>query len=306
MFRKDAQLLRQTSLDFQAADGDIVRIANVFSRIKNWWKSKFDSDFARNQETVGEAYEDIKGPMGELRKNLEELDAGFKSQDPEQVQKVVEKTPEVIEQVTSEMKKLKEKIEDYDAHVTKTLVEQNGYVHKDYEKNPEEKQAMWKMLPEEFRNEIPIEQPINQPLSEFDWYKDFTPEDLRITEEAAKGVRRELKKGLMTDLRFFITEEEINEIIASGFPVFLRNLQEEIVNQSTLVQVNFGQASKKIERRITNQMQVFVNPGNVVLPYKEGLDIIVSIPHANFVRSLHTSTWKKKEVGASFYWNGFH
>ena len=97
MNRDDLQLLRHAALELQGSGDDLVRVAGVVQRVKNWWKARFSKEFAKRQERVEEAYDNMKGPLSELISQLKEMDKAFQSQDPDAVAQLVGKVVSSLE-----------------------------------------------------------------------------------------------------------------------------------------------------------------------------------------------------------------
>ena len=285
MNRDDIQLLRHAALELQEDGDDLIRVAGVVQRIKNWWKAKFNKEFAQRQEKVEQAYDGMKGPLSELIGQLQEMDKAFKGQDSDTVAQLVGTVPGTIARVTRDMGKLSREMRAADAMVPVSYVDDKGqevaagtldWTARGYTKNKELIHRMWELLPEEFRK-IPIGQRINRPITEFSWFSHYSPNSITVSSKVYAETKGQFEAGLK---KAGVADQIIDRVIQYGFDDFIDNLKTAIINDSTLVQVNFPGVSKDITRRPTNQMMVDVQPGYVSVPVGDS-EILV---HVGMVR----------------------
>jgi hypothetical protein len=289
MNREDLQLLRYAALELQADSTDLVKVAGIIQRIKNWWKAKFNPDFAQQQEQVEQAYDEMKGPLGELIGQLKQLDKSFQGQDVDSIARLVGEVPAIISKVTKDMGNLKQKMLDANKAVPESYVNEKGEeiasgdlsrVMKGFHKDPRVLGGSWDLLPEEFRNEIPIAQVIDKPLSSFSWYKQYSPE-IRIN----TNVYNKTKDALINNLsRLFdktgrFSGQELISKIDSGFDKFMDNLQDAIFNKGIIHKVNFSRPSESVKNRINNQMKLEVIIPDIPFPFGDS-EILI---HTNIV-----------------------
>jgi hypothetical protein len=270
MDHKDLQLLRFAALDLQANGGDLVCVAGIIQRLKNWIKAKTNPDFNRQLPAVAEAYDEMKGPLGELIGELKNLDRAFKSQDVDTVARLVGEVPAIISKVTREMGGLKQKMLEANSAVPNKYVNENGEeiasedlsrVRKGYRKNKDVLGRSWDLLPEEFRKEIPISQRIGQPLKNFSWYRNgYSAESIYAKEGAKLGVKKELIRTIMSEISStnFKDQEEVVRLVDMGFEQFLKDLKISIYDQGILYKVDYADPSGPVEQRVNNQMQLQV------------------------------------------------
>lgn len=285
MNESDLQLLRHAALELQEDGDDLVRVAGIIQRIKNWWKAFTDKKYRQQQEIVEDSYHNLKGPLSELIGQLSEMDKAFKSQDPETVAQLVGQVPGTIARVTRDMGKLSKEMRAADAMIPVSYVDDKGHelspgsaewVTKGYGKNKELVQKLWERLPEEYRNEIPVGQPINRPMSDFSWFARYDPSQIIISENVIHKTREEqFRHGLeLANPRLY--DEQIDEIIDYSYNDFLENLKVAILNDGILERVDFPGISKDITHRPSNQMLTTVNPGFVKVPYR-GFEFSVKV-----------------------------
>lgn len=286
MNKNDLQLLRTAALELQESRTDLVRVASIVQQIKNWWKARFSKEFAERQDQVEEAYVEMKGPLNELIGQLTTIEKAFKSQDPDTVAKLVGTVPATIAQVTKDMNILNQRMQAADSAIPVSYIDENGqelsggnlsWMTSGYKKNKELVQKMIELLPEQFQ-QIPIGQKINKPITDFEWFAQYEPYQVIISNEVARYAQLELKKALV---RGNIEPEIADNIIENGFVKFIENLKVAIIKQSILLQVNFPDVSSKITHRRINEMLVDVQPGYVALPVMS-YDFFIHVGLASF------------------------
>lgn len=271
MNNNDLQLLRTAALELQESGDDLVRVAGIVQRIKNWWKARFSREFAQRQEKVEEAYSDMKGPLTDLIKQLTEMDTAFKSQDPDAIAQLVGSVPGTIARVTRDMGNLSKEMRAADATIPVTYVDEEGnevsgdnlsWTTSGYQKDRKVVEKLWEQLPEQFQ-QIPIGRRVNQPITDFEWFSNYDPSQVFISTRVYEDTKAEVQKALE---RGKVEPELAELIIMYGFDDFIENLKVAIIQNSILLQVRFPDVSAKITHRRTNEMLVDVQPGFVALP----------------------------------------
>lgn len=274
MNRQDLQLLRRAALDLQANNHDLVRVAGIVQRIKNWWKAKFNPEFSERQEKVEVAYDAVKEPLQELIGQLKELDNAFRAQDPDTVARLVSQVPEVISKMTKDMGKLSIEMKKTDALIPVSYVDDQGrelsnerleWITKGYKSHKTLLDKLKSYLPEEYQ-QIPLEQPINKPITEFSWFTRYKPDNINISNAVKQKTLEMLNMAI--SLKTELTDDIANAII-NGLDEFINNLKTEILQNSKLLRVDFPDISKKVTHRPPNEMLVAVSPGFVLLPVKD-------------------------------------
>ena len=272
MNREDIQLLRQAAFELQEDSTDIVRVAGVVQRIKNWWKAKFNPNFAERQDHVEEAYDEMKGPLTELIGQLQQLDKAFQSQDPDTVAKLVGQVPAVISRVTKDMGNLKKEMEAADALVPVEYRDSKGNlltnesltrVMKGYKQHGPLRQKLIEFLPPEFVKEIPLGKRIDKKITDFSWFKRYAPEQIVFT-----GNARNTTKTKLQTFFGFLSPTTV-ETLMGGYEEFEDNLKEAILQNSIVQMVDFANISKKITQRTVGEMHVRLMVGPVNLPFND-------------------------------------
>lgn len=291
----DIQLLRHAALELQGNSQDIVKVAGIIKRIKNWWKARFNPEFAKQTAIVEEAIGDTKGPLSQLISELKEFDTAIQNHDPDTVAQLVGRIPGTIAQVTKDMATLQQKLKAADMVIPTTYVDQEGneiapenlsWVQKGYKKDRALMEKLWEALPEKFRDEIPIGKTINKPLSSFGWYQDYRPEDISISQTVYANLKVALLQGTKS--------LKINKHILRGFDDFINNLKTTIIEKGILANVRFPKVSEQVRHRPSNQMVLDVRVGNVPFPIGDA-EIFFNIPKVT-LNDLGTGVYPTKKL----------
>jgi hypothetical protein len=271
MNKQDLQILRTAALELQESGDDLVRVAGIVQRMKNWWKARFSKEFAERQGKVEEAYTGMKGPLTDLINQLTEMDKAFKSQDPDTIAQLVGTVPATIAQVTRDMGNLSKEMRAADAAIPVTYIDESGneisgdnlsWMTSGYQKDKNLINKMWEQLPAQFQ-QIPIGQRVNQPITDFEWFANYDPSQIYISNSVYEDTKAEMRKALE---RGHLEPDVADLVITYGFDDFIENLKVAILHNSVLLQVRFPDVSAKITHRRVNEMLVDVQPGFVALP----------------------------------------
>jgi hypothetical protein len=260
MQHDDLQILRYAALELQANGGDLIRVAGVVQRLKDWWATR------KNRK----ALKDIKDPVENAFKRLE---TAVRSQDAAAVDRITsEELPNLLTQSVKEIEILRDKMLSQPVeHVNdkgEILSGNNlSWVAKNYQKDKSLVQKLWEMLPEAFRSEVPVGKRIGQPISNFSWYNSYSPQDIYISNVVKENIWRNFSK---------IFDSVTLEHISSGFDKFLENLKSSILTDSILVQVNFSPVSEQVGKRHSNEMRLEVQLPEVSFPV-DNSEILIHI-----------------------------
>lgn len=271
MNNKDLQILRTAALELQESGDDLVRVAGIVQQLKNWWKARFSKEFAERQGKVEEAYQEMRGPLTDLIQQLTEMDKAFKSQDPDTIAQLVGTVPAIIAQVTRDMGNLSKEMRAADATIPITYIDENGneisgnnlsWMTSGYQKDKKLIEKMWEQLPEQFQK-IPIGRRVNQPITDFEWFANYNPSQIYISNTVYEDAKSEMRKALE---RGHLEPDVADLVITYGFDDFIENLKVSILQNSILLQVRFPDISEKITHRRVNEMLIDIQPGFVALP----------------------------------------
>ena len=281
MNQADIQLLRHAALEIQADKQNLVRVAGIIQRIKNWWKARWNPEFREKSEQVQEAYSGMKQPLTQLINQLKQFENAVQSQSADEAARIVTEVQSTLSSVVNDMRNLKSKLKAVDVIVPSTYVDENGKelsgnnlgnVTRGYSKNRELIENLWEQLPVQFREEIPIGKRINQPITNFSWFKNYSPSDIVFTND----VRSMTKRLLFQKLSQYFDESTL-KTIEQGYDVFLDNLKTAILTSSILIQVNFPNVSETVKNRRSNEMQVEVGGMDVPYPISANNEIYISV-----------------------------
>jgi len=175
MEKDGIQLFRTAALELQCDNGDLIRVAGIVQKVKDWFNIR------KNKKTLKK---EIIEPVENVFKRLENA---VTSQDRETFDQIVsQELPSLLSKSVSEAESLRDKMlsqpVEYVSEKGELLSGNNlGWVAKNYQKDKSLVEKLWDLLPEQFRSEVPIGQRINQPISNFSWYNSYGPQDIVIT-----------------------------------------------------------------------------------------------------------------------------
>jgi hypothetical protein len=251
MEQDDLQILRYAALELQTNSEDIIRVAGVVQRVKDWWKTRRDK---KNLKA-------LKAPVENIFKRLDEAVRG---QDMAAVERITSyELPALMSETVQKADVLRDTMLSHTAPERRNsrgepiAGEDHRWVSKNYKEDRGLVEELWDKLPEEFRKEIPIGRYIGQPITNFSWYNSYQAQDIDISPTVQSRTQTELMSKL--------SESGINTDYAD-WDKFFDDLKQAILsNSSILDRVIFASPSKQVEKRIANEMHIDVIPPEVFL-----------------------------------------
>ncbi len=267
----DLQILRYAALELQAKDGDLIRVAGVVQRIKDWWKTRRDK----------KNFQELKSPIEDV---LKRLDTAVRGQDSEAVDRITTvELPDILSKSVQKAESLRETMLSHTSPAWKSeqgepiAGEDLRWVSKNYRRDKGLVEKLWEKLPEEFRNEIPVGRYIGQPITNFSWYRHYSPPDISMTETVKARAKEKISGKL---LEAGITNDQLD---LADWGQFFESLQEAILSSGSILdRVNFAAVSKEVERRRTNEMNITVNPPEIFLVVGES-QVPIKIDHVELI-----------------------
>lgn len=283
------QFLRQASIELQLIEqNDFIKIASIVQKIKNWWKALFDPEFSQRQKEIKDKYNSLKPIVSELLKNLNDLDNAFKNQDPDNVANLISYTPTLIAQVSQELNSMSSSIVAADTAAQQYQKSNISRVQKGYTENKDTVSQLISQLPEELDIKPLIGQFINQPISKFNWFKQFSPEDISFSQNIILNI----KKQILSLLTKHVSEQQANEFLNNKLDQIIEQLKFAILNNSSLISYDFKDVSPQIKNLIANQMQFSVNAGPIAV---QDVDLILNFPEVVLI-DLAASVAPRKQL----------
>lgn len=272
---QDIGILRQAALELQADSQDLVVVASILQRIKNWWKAKFSPEFAKKQDQIKSSYESLKDPMGELLQSLKRLDDAFKSQDPDVVAQLAGELPEVITKVTRHLSNLSKDLHSADKLIPTSLVEKPiAKLYKDFQKDLTVLEKLKSQLPKDL--DVPISTNIKQPITNFKWFSRFSKSDIYVSDTVKETIKRTILKQLTSTING-LDKVVAEDIVNAGIDEFVNIIKLNLLTSNTILN-SYSFPSVKNEREI--EMVADVNMG--VINFPAPLNIRVDLPHLLF------------------------
>lgn len=288
MEQGDLQILRYAALELQANGEDLIRVAGVVQRVKDWWKARRDKKNLKN----------LKAPIEDMFKRL---DTAVRSQDSATVDRITShELPALMSETVQKADTLRDTMLSHTAPERRNdrdepiAGENLRWVSKDYKRDKSLVEELWEKLPEEFRNEVPVGRQIGQPITNFAWYNSYKPQDITISGTVMSRAK--------TDLMRRLSESGANEdqLARADWVQFFVNLKEAILSDGCVLdRITFASPSKQVEKRITNEMHMDVQPPEVSLPI-DGSQIPIKINHVTLTdlgTRLHTKEHELSVMG---------
>jgi hypothetical protein len=288
-FTNDLVILRQAALELHRDEPDLVRVAGIVQRIRNWWKARFDTDFMNRQNELQGKYEALKPSMSELITNLNALENGFKDQDPDAVAQLVGPIRSILPRVMSEISKFNKSIKDTDNAVPSETVtpkpqqeaEKGGKfirtVTREQANDPEVLKQLISQLDKNF--DVPIRDGIYKKLTDFNWYKSY--KKIEISTDVKRNIWDRVETALLNSpLASNISREDAVEILNYGFSTMIENLEKSILNFGIINSCApaFPSENSSVKNRPANEMRLDINAGAVALPSSK-YSIYIEFPH---------------------------
>jgi hypothetical protein len=290
------EILKQAHKELSEDSTDLVRVASIVRKVKNWWKAIWSPEFREKQLVVEKTFDDVKEPLTNLISNLRELENAFSSQDPEAVARLVSETPTLITGVTSGLGDLNKSMRAVDRIIPTSYVDQDGHVvwredvtrvQQGYKSNS----AIIRKLQEQLNplvRKIPISGSINANVQDFEWFRTYSPNDVVISSGMIRVLRIKVVEALHRRLN--IPLDECQDLFDQNVNELVKNLKSAVL-EGMLISYDFPEITKKVKNAPVNQMLMTVNCGDI--PFTD--NIYISFPEVR-LRDLGASRASNKEL----------
>lgn len=188
-------------------DSEIVKVAGILRRLKNWLKSKTDSSFRETVDQLNSENEVIKQILIEIDKSSSEVQSAIKDMDLSSYREALEK---LKEQSKLLLIKVNQNIKE---------VDNAQQIKKQYSaeeiKNPEVAQQIKTVLPDNF--DVPFGLIKDKFLKDFEYYKDLSPDSIFISENSIQALILKLnEKNIKLDPNLNQLAKNFKEAIVNG------------------------------------------------------------------------------------------
>lgn len=200
-------------------DYQVVKVAGILRRLKNWLKSKFDSEFENQVRQLESESAEYSVFLEQLAEQVAKVQLAIKDKELEEyrtelviLKDLLNQGSEAVSSSIADTNKLEESI-------TKFFEKYTSKLHKD----TEYRNKVENFLKKEKGYDVPLNQPINEKFKDTDFYKDLQPSDVHYTNEAFLAFLKILTKAASYK-KINIPRESISK------EVILPILQNSIIN----------------------------------------------------------------------------
>lgn len=271
----NSNFLRTASLELHAlSDKDIVKQAAIAKRIINWLKGFGNPEFQKKLNELQAISPDIKALVDNLSVSIDKLNKALANTDPDGFGKAIETVKPLVTELSVKL----ENMEDTTQKVLESapiegIIDDNGkyvdisvtHLNKGWFKDKAQFEQMKELLPKDL--DVPISRFINKSVKDFSWLQKFTPDNIRISDNAARWVLDAIYK-VIYDTHTLDTEQlnNITRYIEDN-KIFIINLLKENISNGILRSYTFPASGQP------NKMSMVVDAGTIRIPGL-GFDII--------------------------------
>lgn len=295
----DVQIIRTATLELQTLDDtEVVKIAGVLQRIKNWWQAFKSPEYRQQVQQLKQESTSIKSLIDSLSNNITDLQKAISSNDVQLYGDSLNKVRYLAGQLASDVSVYQQKAEEAHQAVPDKLVErleesdrEIRHVTKDKHKDPDVRKQLAKQLPPGYDLQLGRQR---TPVSSSKWMRQFSLEDVQFSQETPRRIIKDLSRAVARYMD--IDEEEAVLMVAHNRKQLEDNIIETFLKSGQINNVDFSRVSDQITHRPSNQMKYFTSVWNIPIP---GTDIMFDIP--NFVLvDIHSSLVSSKKLSVYY------
>lgn len=264
-------ILRQASLQLQD-NHDLVCVASIVKRIKNWWKIWTDPEFAQKAEKFKEIYFFAKEPLSNLNKLINDIDKAFKDQDADSLEDFVKELNPSIEKVIRSLSNVSNATKNISNILPSTTIDDKGNIYeeyiqtvqKGYKSDPKIMKVLINQLPKALVDSIPIEnmgKRINKKISEIPWFQKYNTNTIEFSDEVKNRLKNKIKEIILN--KFKLDENQVNDLLNASFENLIQNIKTSILNKGILLTYMFPEVSTQVPNRTANQMWVSISLSDI-------------------------------------------
>jgi hypothetical protein len=267
----NVHILKTAALELQLVDSkDVVKVAGIFARIKNWWRAFNNPEYRKKVYDLREDSVRIQTLLDDLNENIETLQRAINDTDVP----LYEKTLGVVKDYSLELAQKLVELQRKAKEATDSVPEETANVEKDspeiawvtsgFKQDKDVVETLKKQLPTEL--DIPIGRKSfgksGRPVTEFEWMKQFSADNIYISGEVEKNIFNAIVEHLSKDM----PAEDAIKFIEDKKYGFINNLKEAILTRSKILEYDFSEVSTKITHRPARQMRLKMAVYDVQMP----------------------------------------
>jgi len=215
------QVLRKCAMDLQATPNEeVVKVAGILSRIKNFFKWLVNSDYRHAVKSFKQNTNSLKDSLDELKKATSELDDAINNGELDTYKEALEKVKNLSIVVYKDLRQIKLN----SGEITEGLW---NYTREQMKNDPEFRIKFESQLPPEYS--IELYENYNVPLKSLDWFKNVSPSMIYIKSDDDSALTAFIKKCKEELGR---ANPELPKILDqdSNVRILVQNFKEAIVN----------------------------------------------------------------------------
>lgn len=296
----EMQIIRTATLELQSLDDtEVVKIAGVLQRIKNWWQAFKSPQYRKQVQQLKQESTSIKDLINSLSNNITDLQKAISSNDVQMYGDSLNKVRHLASQLISDVSSYQQTAEEAHQAAPEKLVDvevprrqkETRHTTKDELKDPNVKKKLIAQLPKEYDLAFGRQRTM---VSDSKWMQQFTSEDVHFMPGPATRIITDLAKAL--ERYMDIDEQEALALVAYDRRKLLNNISEALLKGGQINNVDFSKVSDEVTHRPANQMKMFMSAYNIPIP---GTDILFDIPNIVVIDLLASFRPSKK---LSIYW----
>lgn len=234
-------------------DNEIVKVAGILARIKNWLKGKFNPEFAASIEDLKEKSTHSKYIIDNLEKHIDLLQSAIKDGDLVIYEKQLEIIKAFSAKLISNISQTSEKVTSMTKGLRFTEEDRGSEGFED---------RFRASMPESFN--LPLGKSIDKPLLSIEHYSFISPERIAISSGTFLVLKDRIQKVLtLRNIPFDIEDVSADQLIAL--------VRESIIN-GVLIQVDIKSPSKTIKNQKLGAIEILVSGEPFELP---GSNIVI-------------------------------
>ena len=226
-------IIRTAALELQGVNNhEVVKIAGVLRRVKNWLKGLVNSDFRDSVSKMRNSSESMKYNLDELGKHIDLLLSAIKDGEVDQFDSELVSVRTLASEIAKNTDELNEAAEE--ARVISEEEYVRRYTTEQYD-DPEKRKNLIKQIKKQMPKGHDVEMgfyPDTPDLIAFKWFRDLKPEDITFGERVDSKGEERAKNSIVEIISRTtnINEEDAKAKLEAEWPSFVNKLKAAIVN----------------------------------------------------------------------------
>ena len=259
-------IIRTAALELQAADNtQVVKVAGVLRRLKNWLKGLADPEFRSSVKNMRDKSEATKYTLSELSIHIDNLLQAIKDGQVSEFDTELDTVRLLATQIAKNVDDLRGAAEE-----VKIISKEMEHYNEDEFNDPIKKQKIYenlrKALPSTHDVDIGKYAPgTGKPFKSYKWFEDITIEDIDFSQRVEGKAQTNTKAAIANIIKrtTHLSDEEISQAVENNWSDFKYRLKQGILNNSIVEEYDLPKPtllhteSGKL-RRILGEMDVTV------------------------------------------------